>query len=225
VVIDHARNQTTINSAIYDGVPNGAVYVAGAVSSFGGPSRFGADVGPPAIASETSMSLFSEGDVVITRDIVYEDDPLTVTDAKNVLGIFTPDGDIRIGASAPDDVTIHSTLMTSDNQGVVQVDNYGSGGPRGTATILGGVISSYYGAFGTFNRYGHVSGYSRNFVYDQRLNGGIAPPYFPTTTIFMPATSNLNPMTWTTGKQNIPGNSEYFQTPSSEPYFHPDFSA
>ncbi len=171
------------------------------------------------------MSLFSEGDVVITRDIVYESDPLTQTDAENVLGIFTPGGDIRIGTSAPDDVTIHSTLMTSDRYGVVQVDDFRSGGPRGTATILGGVISSYYGAFGTFNSRGHVSGFSRNFVYDQRLNGGIAPPYFPTTTIFLPATSNVNPMTWTSGKQYIPGNSETFQTPSSDPYFEPDFSA
>ena len=223
IIVDTARNETRINSVTYDGVPNGAVYVAGDVRSFGGPSRSGG-VSPPAVASETSMSLFSEGDVVITRDIVYEDDPLTATDAKNVLGIFTPDGDIRIGGTAPDDVTIHSTLMTSDNYGVVQVDDYSSGSPRGTATILGGVISSYYGAFGTFNSRGHVSGYSRNFVYDQRLNGGIAPPYFPTTTIFMPATSNLNPMTWTAGKQNIPGASERFQTPSSEPYFYPNFS-
>jgi hypothetical protein len=114
--------------------------------------------------------------------------------------------------------------MTSDTYGVVQVDNYGSGSPRGTATILGGVISSYYGAFGTFNSYGHVSGYSRNFVYDQRLNGGIAPPFFPTTTIFMPATSNVNPIAWATSRQYIPGNSDNFVTPSSDPNFNPNFS-
>jgi len=224
IVVDVDQNQTTIDSITYAGVPNGAIYVAGGVSSFGGPNRTMGGESPPAIESETAMSLFSEGDVVITRDIVYEDDPVTVIDATNVLGIFTPDGDIRIGASAPDDVVIHSTLMTSDDNGVVQVDDYQNGSPRGTATILGGVISSYYGAFGTFNSSGHRSGYSRNFVYDQRLNGGIAPPFFPTTTIFMPATSNVNPITWSASRQYIPGNSANFQTPSSDPDFNPDFS-
>jgi hypothetical protein len=156
---------------------------------------------------------------------VYEDDPLMVAEATNVLGVYTPDGDILIGTSAPDDVVIHSTLMTSDGQGVVQVMDYDEGDPRGTATILGGVISSYYGAFGTFNSHGHVSGYSRNFVYDGRLSGGIAPPYFPTTSIFLPPTSNVNPLAWDALKQNIPGNSENFETPSSDPDFDPDFSA
>lgn len=224
IAVDYAQNQTTIDSATYNGVPNGAIYTAGNVNSFGGPPRTWNGDMPSAIQADTQMSLFAEGDVVITRDIVYEDDPLTVTDATNVLGIFTPDGDIRIGTGAPDDVTVHSTLMTSDNTGVVQVDNYGSGSPRGTATIFGGVISSYYGAFGTFNQYGHVSGYARNFQYDQRLNGGIAPPFFPTTTIFMPATSSVNPVTWASRKQYMPGYSASFQTPASEPDFEPNFS-
>jgi hypothetical protein len=205
-------------------VPNGAIYTAGNIYSLGGPSRTWDGNVPPAIQAETQISVFAEGDVVITRDITYEDDPLLVTDAKNVLGIFTPDGDIRIGTSAPDDVTIHSTLMTSDEYGVVQVDDYDNGSPRGTATILGGVISSYYGAFGTFNSHGHVSGYARNFQYDQRLNGGIAPPFFPTTTIFMPASSSVNPMTWRSMKRYVPGYSENFQTPSDEPNFNPNFS-
>jgi len=224
IIVDIQNNQTTIDSTIYAGVPNGALYVAGDVFSFGGPARMGGGGIAPAIQSETAMSLFSEGEVVITRDIAYSDDPMTVADAENVLGIFTPGGDIRIGTTAPDDIIIHSTLMTSDEYGVVQVDSYQSGSPRGTATVLGGVISSYYGAFGTFNRYGHVSGYARNFMYDQRLNGGIAPPYFPTTTIFMPATLNVNRITWVASRQYIPGNSDGFQTPSSEPNFEPDFS-
>jgi len=224
ITIDYAQNQTIIDSVTYSGVPNGALYVAGNVNSFGGPSRTWQGDTPPAIQAETQMSLFAEGDVVITRDVVYEEDPLLVTDATNVLGIFTPSGDIRIGTGAPDDITVDSTLMTSDTYGVVQVDSYASGSPRGTATIFGGVISSYYGAFGTFNSQGHVSGYARNFQYDQRLNGGIAPPFFPTTTIFMPATSSVNPITWASMKQYIPGYSDGFQVPSSDPYFNPNFS-
>ena len=223
IIVDEINNQTTVDSVTYSGVPNGALYVAGAVNSFGGPSRAGG-ITPPAIQSQTAVTVISEGDVKITRDVVYEDDPTTVPDAMNVLGIFTPGGDVRVGTSAPDDITIHSTLMTSDDYGVVQVDDYQYGTPRGTATILGGVISSYYGAFGTFDANGHVSGYSRNFVYDQRLNGGIAPPFFPTTAIFKPASSSINQLTWSSLRQNIPGNSQNFVTPESDPDFDPDFS-
>ncbi len=224
IVVDQANDQTTVDGITYQGVPNGALYVAGNVNSFGGPARPDESTRPPAIQSDTAVSLFSEGDVVITRDVVYEDNPLTMPDATNVLGIFTPGGDIRIGTSAPDDVMIHSTLMTSQSDGVVQVDSYNYGEPRGTATILGGVISSYYGAFGTFSRDGHQTGYSRNFVYDRRLSGGLAPPFFPTTSVFNPANSTFNQTAWSSQRSYVPGNSETFQVPSSEASLNPNFS-
>jgi hypothetical protein len=224
VVVDQLNNRTTVNSITYQGTPNGALYVAGDINSLGGPARSG-DESPPAIQSETALSVFSEGDVVITRDIVYETDPLTVADSKNVLGIFTPGGDVRIGASAPDDISIHATLMTSDANGVVQVDGYSSGSPRGTATVLGGVISSYYGAFGTFGSGGIRTGYARNFVYDQRLGGGLAPPFFPTTPFFDPATvQNVNETNWQAHRVYLAGHSDDFELPESEPEFDPDFS-
>jgi len=79
--------------------------------------------------------------------------------------------------------------------GKVQVDNYNDTGvgPRGTATLLGGVISDYYGAFGLFNGSTgqQISGYGRNFVYDSRLLVGNAPPYFPTLNTFIAFTNDL----------------------------------
>ncbi len=223
IVVDAANNQTIVNSITYNGVPNGALYTDGNIDSLGGPNRSGG-VAPPAVQAESALSVFADGDIKITRDLVYSDNPLVTTDAQNVLGIFTPGGDVRIGTTAPDNITIHSTLMTSDGQGVVTVDNYNYGSYRGEATILGGVIASYYGAFFTFNSYGPQTGFTRNFVYDQRLSGGLAPPFFPTTTIFMPATSNINQVTWTSQRQVIPGSAENFQMPSSDPNFNPDFS-
>jgi hypothetical protein len=224
ITVDQANNSTTVNSTTYSGVPNGALYVAGDIYSLGGPDRTGDGERPPAVQSDTALSVFSEGEVVISRDIVYEDDPLTVIEATNVLGIFTPGGDVRIGTSAPDDIIIDGTLMTSAPSGVVQVDGYNSGSPRGTATIFGGVISSYYGAFGTFSGGAFRTGYRRNFIYDQRLNGGLAPPYFPTTMLYLPATFSDNPIMWDSNRRYIPGNSASFQMPSSEPEFNPDFS-
>ncbi|MBI5118897.1 DUF4900 domain-containing protein [Candidatus Poribacteria bacterium] len=224
IVVDRANNTTTVNSVTYQGIPNGALYVAGNVSSLGGPTRSGG-VTSPAVQADTALTVISEGGVTITRDLVYEEDPLTVSDAANILGIFTPGGDIRIGTSAPNDIVINSTLMTSDDTGVIQVDNYDSGSPRGTATILGGAIMRYYGAFGTFDSNGHRSGYARNFVYDQRLNGGLAPPYFPSTTLFDPPTfNNTNQTVWDSRRDNDPANSQGFVVPSSIPDFNPNFS-
>jgi hypothetical protein len=49
--------------------------------------------------------------------------------------------------------------------------------------VLGGVIETTYGAFGTFNATtgAAITCYGRNFVYDVRMSQGMAPPFFPTT--------------------------------------------
>jgi len=85
---------------------------------------------------------------------------------------------VRIGTTAPDDINVHAVVMAPN--GVFTVDNYDSGASRGTAILLGGVISGWYGAFGTFSgTSGMRTGYGRNFVYDNRVLQGMAPPYFP----------------------------------------------
>jgi hypothetical protein len=69
--------------------------------------------------------------------------------------------------------------------GIFTVDNYDSGSPRGIVNLLGGAITDYYGAFGTFSGINQLSGYGRNFVFDTRMLGGTAPPYFPFMPFFM----------------------------------------
>ena len=88
--------------------------------------------------------------------------------------------EVRIGTSAPNNITINGIIMAPS--GVFTVDNYNSGGYRGVATLLGGVITDYYGAFGTFNGTTNSTGYGRNFIYDSRMLQGYSPLYFP----FMP---------------------------------------
>jgi len=92
---------------------------------------------------------------------------------------------VRIGVGCPNDVNIHGIVMAPSNGGEFKVDNYNSGSPRGTATLLGGAIVDYYGAFGTFDSSGPRTGYGRSFVYDPRMLTGMAPPYFPVTTRFV----------------------------------------
>jgi len=121
--------------------------------------------------------------VQITNNIQYQNyTPGTSPSAEgttNVLGIMSWSGNVRIASSAPNDISVHATIMTPN--GEFAVDNYSGGSPRGTATILGGVIENTYGAFGTFSSGVQRTGYGRNFVYDTRMGKGMAPPFFPTT--------------------------------------------
>ena len=106
---------------------------------------------------------------------------------QNILGVCSQDGDVLIGHDtwanahhAPSDVTIHGVLLSS--RGIVGVENYDSGGDRGSVNLSGGVIESSYGAFGTFDsrKGARSTGASRAFTYDRRTAAGLAPPCFPT---------------------------------------------
>ena len=109
---------------------------------------------------------------------------------------------MRIGTSAPDNVNVHTTILSQD--GIFQVDSYNdtARGPRGTATVLGGVITNNYGAFGLFNGSTgqQTAGYGRNFVYDERMQTGSAPPYFPTLDTFIAFTNDIaDTLVWQEG--------------------------
>ena len=184
---------------------NGVIHTTGDVERFTGPGRAGSgpDTASPALAAFAQITVAAEDDITITGDLTYEQPPCSgaptrtgsvVTPAtcddlgvQNILGVYSQDGDVLIGHNnwsnadnAPSDVTIHGVLMSS--RGIVGVENYDSGGSRGSVNLIGGVIEYYYGAFGTFNSTtGAMStGYSRAFTYDRRTAAGLAPPYFPT---------------------------------------------
>lgn len=181
--IDDTENKTYIkigaNTIEINGTPNGVIYVNGQVTSVSGT-----------IQKDKKITLCATNDIIITNHITYQDDPRNNPSAVNILGILSESGNIRIGTSAPNDLNIHAILMAP--QGVVQVDNYNQGSPRGDVFLVGGIISNNYGAFGTFNANGLQTGYGRQFWYDYRMREGYAPPYFPTTgrTIFQEGTAN-----------------------------------
>mgnify|MGYP000223268390 CR=1 FL=1 len=194
-----------------EGAFNGVLYADGDVERATGPGRTppksdDASDAPPAVAAFSTLTLAARDDVRITGDLRYEDPPCSeaasrnpdgsVTpstcenlDATNLLGIYSQRGDVRIGNenadptwNAPENLEVHGTLMSAE--GSVRVERFRDGPPRGTVTLLGGIIGEYYGAFGTYwaGSGAMRSGFSRTFVYDPRLEAGLAPPYFPTTT-------------------------------------------
>jgi len=192
IVIDDDNNRTVVddgsNQTVYQGVPRGVLYTRGSIFRIGGPRRSGQNV-PPAIEENMQLTVVSEGDMVIQSDITYED----YDNGDCVLGLFSSQGNIRIGTSAPDDLMIDAFIMASADRKCFTVDNYWYGNFRGTVHLRGGVAESRYGAFGTFGRRG-MTGYGRDFRYDSR---GVVPPYWPTTTLFAPDDPEPQIISWT----------------------------
>lgn len=213
ITVNIPSNQTTVvtsggGTVTYSGLPNGVdglgtiIYVNGAINSLAGT-----------VQRNTAMTVSSQSDIVITNHLKYENYtpgvgtpgtagyiPPTADGTTNLLGIVSWGGNVRISESAPGNIEIHGPVMARN--GIFTADNYASRSPAGTATILGGVITQFYGAFGTFNgSTGQlVSGYGKNFVYDSRMIAGTAPPYFPTMKTFIAFTNDItDKISWQEG--------------------------
>ncbi len=216
ITVNKVSNQTTVetvgvDTVTYNGKPDGVdqvgtiVYVNGAISSLSGT-----------VQEDTQLTISAKNNISISNHIRYANYnsasgspgtvgyvPPSVTGYnKNLLGLVTWDGDVKIATSAPNNIDVHATVLAQD--GIFQVDNYNDSGvgPRGVASVLGGVITNNYGAFGQFNSStgAQTSGYGRNFVYDERMKNGSAPPYFPSLNTFTSFTNDiLDKMIWQEG--------------------------
>jgi hypothetical protein len=176
IAVNTASNRTTVrvgsgSPTNYDGAPNGMLFVDGQVTSLSGT-----------VERNTQVTVAATGDVKITDNITYENytagSSPSAEGTANLMGIMSWNGNVGITGAAPNNINVHATVMVPN--GEFRVENHDSGSPRGTATILGGVIENTYGAFGTFSGESPQTGYGRNFVYDTRMGRGIAPPFFPT---------------------------------------------
>ncbi|MFH1622710.1 MAG: DUF4900 domain-containing protein [Candidatus Omnitrophota bacterium] len=178
-VTENTSGIITINE--YSGIPKGVdgegiiIYCKDRIDNLSGR-----------VYETTKMTIVSEKDVVISNNVLYEGyqpSPLAAT-GNNVLGIISTKGNVRIGQNAPNDIQIHGIVAAP--HGVFTVDNYAQSVAKGTATLLGGAITDYYGAFGTSSQGGQLqTGYARNFVYDSRVLNGNIPPFFPRKDTFV----------------------------------------
>ncbi len=176
VTVNYVSSQTTLqqgsgSAMTYGGLPNGMLYVDGVVNGLAGT-----------VQRDTELTIAATSDIMVTDHIMYENytpgPSPSAEGAANVLGLLSWRGNVRIPTTAPNDITIHATVMTPT--GEFKVDSYSTGSSRGTATILGGVIENTYGPFGTLSSSGSLTGYQRNFIYDSRMGQGKSPPFFPT---------------------------------------------
>lgn len=215
ITVDYGNNQTTMNGTTYNGVPhNGAtngtcLFVNGAVNSLGGTSRT-----DPAIAAKTQLTLAVTGNVRITNDIIYQGaifkdssgavvtDPTgpDVTpeidpDATNMLGIFSPSGNVKIALGAPDNMNLQASIMASGtNKGFGAEDLLNT---HGNLKLLGGITEYQAKLLGIVDALGNLTGgYARKLFYDNRYATGFAPPFFPTRNAYLTRMGAFNTSRW-----------------------------
>lgn len=132
-----------------------------------------------------SVTLHSESEIEIMGDITYKTNPMEDSSSTDLLGLVS-EGDVILDknahkASGTQDVTIHASILALKNS--FRVENYNSGGPRGAINLLGGITQEKRGAVGTFSGSSMLTGYYKNYMYDNRLKASI-PPFFPRESIF-----------------------------------------
>jgi hypothetical protein len=193
ITVDYALGTTTFSdgvaSSTYLGVPRGSLYTNGSILGLGGPDRLNG-VLQPALADQTQLLVTARDDITLTNDLIYAH----YDTGESVLGLYSDNGNVRVGTSCPNDVHLDAFVLAAGDYGEFTVDNFNAGSPRGTFYLRGGVVSQFYGAFYTFNGDGDLkTGYARDFRYDRR---GIVPPYYPTTPLLIPNVPAARTIAW-----------------------------
>ncbi len=127
------------------------------------------------------------GSIVVTDNIRYSDrydqgslrtDPYLAPGSDDYLGMIA-EKNIVISKNAPDNLEIDGSMMALGDSFIVE-RWWDSSYNKDTLMVLGGIIQQERGPVGTFSGSGKLSGYSKNYIYDTRLNSK-SLPYFPTT--------------------------------------------
>ncbi|MCM8812018.1 MAG: DUF4900 domain-containing protein [Candidatus Omnitrophica bacterium] len=125
------------------------------------------------------LTVATNQNIRITNSVVYSDDPQVDPDSQDLLGILAG-GNVVVASSAPNNIRIDASVMALNTS--FTVENWWQGPAKGTLTLVGGITQSKRGPVGSFNASTgtFVSGYKKDYRYDERLRNMI-PPYFPLT--------------------------------------------
>lgn len=132
--------------------------------------------------SATGSSGASKGNVWVDSSVTYQTNPLLDPSSSNMLGIVC-DNDVIVTDNTNNNnpangVKIHASILSKS--GGLKAENYNTRPVAGTLTLLGGVQQYQRGPVGTFGGGGIVSGFQKNYRYDERLMID-SPPLYPTT--------------------------------------------
>ncbi|MBN1586007.1 MAG: DUF4900 domain-containing protein [Candidatus Omnitrophica bacterium] len=125
-----------------------------------------------------SLTVGASGNIFIEDNLVYKDNPVSVPESDDYLGIIS-ESNVLIPPGAPDDLYIHGSVMALSDYFSVE-EWYGD--RKGTLHLYGGVIQKHRGAVGSFDSRTNeiVSGYQKDYHHDPRFKIK-PPPYYPDT--------------------------------------------
>ena len=156
--------------------PNGVIFAKNSVVRLKGTVQ-----GQYSIVSSGS-SLSGKGKIYIDDDIVYSKDPRTSPSSTDLLGILAQNEVLITDNDANHhDVNIQGSIYCEN--GGFGAENYSSRPVSGNINLLGGIIQDTRRPVGTFDKWGPASGFSKRYMYDDRLMMA-SPPMFPGTGSF-----------------------------------------
>jgi len=130
----------------------------------------------------TGSSGAAKGNVWIDSSVTYNRNPMTDPGSQDMLGIVC-DNDVIITDNTNNNnpahgVTVHASMLM--RSGGFKADGYNSRPVAGTLTVLGGIQQYQRGPVGTFSGGKIVSGFQKNYRYDERMLYS-SPPLYPAT--------------------------------------------
>ena len=204
ITIDNTANTTTVVSGTttlnLTGVPENKtgstpqpgimVYVDGTIG-LNGTGLQGPGQGQAGIQNGYAMTISGGSDIDITGDLVYKSEPVTLNSSDTlipannygqVLGVFTANGNIVLSSPYGNgNLETDASLAAINGCSATGTCSLGSSsygfatnGNINTWNIVGGRIESY--AHGV-----NIS--TGNTYFDRRFLNGLAPPWFPSTTV------------------------------------------
>jgi hypothetical protein len=180
---------------------NGVVYVSNGSCSITytpyGPDATG-DTGCGNVyvhgSYNTPLTIGAENDVVIDGNITTPTDASGTPTTNGVLGLIA-NNFVRVyhpivgrlnagrgncasdtnGPGTTPDITIYAAILAVNHSFIN--DNFDCGNPTGSLTVYGAIAQIFRGTVGTHSGATVVSGYLKNYIYDDRLQVE-SPPYF-----------------------------------------------
>ncbi len=169
-------NYSSNYTALYlpSAAPNGLIYAKNMVVRLKGVVK-----GKYTVGCSSSTSSTGKGTIWLDDNIVYDTNPITNPDSKDLFGIIAENYVwITENAANKNDINIQASVF-SEKWGF-GAHNYDGRPVSGDINLFGGIQQNYRQPVGTFGTSGIKSGFTKQYRYDWRLQF-MSPPFYPGT--------------------------------------------